>query len=224
VQGIGYRVQDIYCILQSTHRIHEKQLPNFIDVKELWWNGVESDADDYNRMIQKAKASGIVVKNFKRGDKLKIKKGVQIKFLSPPKNSAQTIKDNNQSLVFQILSGGWKALFTGDMEMSVEFDLIEKYGDSLKSDYLKVAHHGSRTSSDRSFLEKVKPLIASVGLKEGNRFGHPHPNVIRTYEEEHIPLLRTDELGAIEINFLENEIIVNSFKKGRVLSQSQKFP
>ena len=71
-------------------------------------------------------------------------------------------------------------LFTGDIEEIAEKQILEEYKNSniLKSEILKVAHHGSKCSSIQSFLEKVKPKIALIGVGKDNTFGHPNDEVI----------------------------------------------
>ena len=71
-------------------------------------------------------------------------------------------------------------LFTGDIEEIAEKQILEEYKNSniLKSEILKVAHHGSKSSSIQSFLEKVKPKIALIGVGKDNTFGHPNDEVI----------------------------------------------
>lgn len=120
--------------------------------------------------------------------------------LSPDRAKAIFSKDNNQSLVLQLLVFGKKALFTGDIELPVERALVEQWGSALKSDYLKVAHHGSRTSSDEEFLKQVSPLVATLGAQKKNRFHHPHEDVALRFQRLGIPLYRTDLHGAIKVN------------------------
>ena len=69
-------------------------------------------------------------------------------------------------------------LFTGDIEADAETELVKEFGNELKSDILKVGHHGSKTSSTPSFLEKVKPKIALIGVGKNNTFGHPNNGVL----------------------------------------------
>ena len=69
-------------------------------------------------------------------------------------------------------------LFTGDIEADAERHLVASNRDGLRADVLKVAHHGSRTSSTLEFLRAVAPLSAVISSGHDNRFGHPHPDVI----------------------------------------------
>lgn len=71
-------------------------------------------------------------------------------------------------------------LFTGDVEEVAEEQIVSKYKNSriLHSTVLKVAHHGSKTSSTEEFIETVKPKIAIIGVGENNLYGHPNVDVL----------------------------------------------
>ena len=64
---------------------------------------------------------------------------------------------------------------------------------------MKVAHHGSKTSSSKELLEAVKPKIALIGVGENNTFGHPNREVLQRLEDVNCKIYRTDEMGEIEI-------------------------
>ena len=102
-------------------------------------------------------------------------------------------------------------LFTGDIEEDAEKDLVKIYGNKLKSDILKVAHHGSKTSSIQEFLEAVKPQIALIGVGQNNTFGHPNSDVIEKLEKINTKIYRTDINGEISIKVNKNgEIKINT--------------
>lgn len=92
-------------------------------------------------------------------------------------------------------------LLTGDIEEIAEKEILEEYKNSniLKSTILKVAHHGSKTSSIQSFLEKVNPQIALIGVGKNNNFGHPDNSVIERLEKIHTKIYRTDKNREISI-------------------------
>ncbi len=89
---------------------------------------------------------------------------------------------NQHSLVLNIIHGDNEFLFTGDAGEDQERRLVENYGQLLDTDFLKVGHHGSKTSSELFFLNKVTPEIAVVSVAEKNRFGHPHPEAVERLE------------------------------------------
>ena len=107
-------------------------------------------------------------------------------------------------------------LFTGDIEAIAEKAILKKYSKNLnilKSDILKVAHHGSKTSSITEFIEKIKPKYAIIGVGEDNKFGHPSDSTIQNLEKANIRIYRTDKMGEIEIKTNGKEIKINEFLK-----------
>ncbi|EEL15225.1 DNA internalization-related competence protein ComEC/Rec2 [Bacillus cereus 95/8201] len=110
--------------------------------------------------------------------------------------------ENNASIVLWAKLGGITWLFTGDLEEEGEKGLVATYPD-LRADVLKVAHHGSNTSSITPFLSAVQPNIAIISVGERNRYGHPHKEVIERFEKMAIEIWRTDKQGAISYVFKE---------------------
>ncbi|PIE96788.1 DNA internalization-related competence protein ComEC/Rec2 [Bacillus fungorum] len=108
--------------------------------------------------------------------------------------------ENNASIVIWAKLGGVTWLFTGDLEEEGEKFLVTTYPD-LRADVLKVAHHGSNTSSIMPFLSTVQPNIAIISVGERNRYGHPHKEVIERFEKMGIEIWRTDKQGAISYIF-----------------------
>ena len=92
-------------------------------------------------------------------------------------------------------------LLTGDIEKIAENEILKEYENSniLNASILKVAHHGSKSSSINKFLEKVKPQIALIGVGEKNTFGHPNAGVINRLQNLNTKIYRTDEKGEITI-------------------------
>jgi competence protein ComEC len=104
---------------------------------------------------------------------------------------------NDNSLVLRISLGERAALLTGDAEAEQEALLVAEHGAALRADFLKVGHHGSRTSSTAPFLAAVRPELAGISCGVRNRFGHPHEIALDRLEGASIPVLRTDRGGAI---------------------------
>lgn len=130
-------------------------------------------------------------KDFKFGDS-------NIKFLLLPKGDYEKL--NNYSIVFKLIYGNNKILFTGDMEEINEKELLEN-GVDVSADILKVAHHGSSTSSSEEFLKAVNPRYALVssGNGNGNQFGHPVKRVVNFLKEHDVIMYRTDQLSTVEL-------------------------
>ncbi|MEN2465039.1 DNA internalization-related competence protein ComEC/Rec2 [Ornithinibacillus sp. FSL M8-0202] len=118
---------------------------------------------------------------------------------------------NENSLVFSISLGGRDWLFTGDIDKETEKDIIKTFPD-LSVDVLKVAHHGSNTSTDPEFISAIKPNYALISVGKNNRYGHPTRDVLETLNNEQVLVLRTDQAGAIIYRFNENDGTFYQFK------------
>lgn len=118
--------------------------------------------------------------------------GFDLRALHPGPETYARSKENNGSLVLSTRLGTRTVLLTGDVEAPAERDLVAR-GASLRADVLKVAHHGSRTSTTPAFLAAVAPRVTLVGVGRRNRFGHPSPEVLERLSGT--LLLRTDRDG-----------------------------
>ncbi len=113
--------------------------------------------------------------------------------------------ENNRSVVTVAKIGDKKFLFTGDAETVVEEALL-KEGLDLKCDVFSAGHHGSSTSNSEKFLRAVDPHYAVISVGEGNMYGHPHNEVLATFEYLGVEVLRTDRQGDITF-YIENGAI-----------------
>lgn len=127
---------------------------------------------------------------------------VKFEMISPMVASYQksNIKDNDRSCVLRITSKFGRVLIPGDIERGVENALIgSEY--ALQSDVLIAPHHGSKTSSTRAFVEEVNPSAVVFTMGYLNRFHHPHPTVIERFKTIGSKIYRSDQDGAVIINF-----------------------
>ena len=126
--------------------------------------------------------------------------GVHFEVLHPlPGDEATATKPNALSCVLRVQGtapGSGSLLLTGDIEAAQEAALVQRAGQSLRSDVLLVPHHGSRTSSTAAFLGAVAPQRAVVQAAYRSRFGHPAPDVMARYQARGIEVLRSDRCGA----------------------------
>ena len=120
---------------------------------------------------------------------------VSFTFLQQP--SSKLNSSNDHSNVIKLKYHNFSALFTGDISQEVEQSLLSK---DLHATLLKVAHHGSKHSSSREFLDAVKPQIAIISVGKYNNFNHPAPQVLQALQEHSRKILRTDKQGAIIIS------------------------
>jgi competence protein ComEC len=127
--------------------------------------------------------------------------GITCTFLAPDSAWAAGLDDpNSASAVVRLQFGVARLLLTGDAEADEEAWLLERYAPAdLRADVLKVAHHGSTTSSTAAFLDAVRPRVALVSVGATNRYGHPAPPVMRRLLERGTTVLRTDQLGVVRL-------------------------
>jgi competence protein ComEC len=112
--------------------------------------------------------------------------------------------DNERSLVLRAEAFGRRALLTGDVERWAESRLVaDRPAADLRSDVLKVAHHGSKTSTGDHILDAVAPRLALISAGPRNRYRHPSPVVLERLEERRIATLRTDRDGLVLISIGE---------------------
>lgn len=125
--------------------------------------------------------------------------GVHFDILWPQTDADLATRERNDtSVVVRMTYGATSFLLVGDISTTVESRLLQS--NSIEhSDVLKVPHHGSITSGDPDFINAVHPDISLISVGKGNSYGHPHPAVVRRYEQAGSRVLRTDLAGDIEI-------------------------
>ena len=163
--------------------------------------------DLFDRAVDRAK---LPVRIVKRGDVFVID-GTKVEILAPF-TDADGLRgsSNNGSIVLSIKFGRRSFLLTGDIERETEARLVASATD-LRADVLKVAHHGSRTSSISEFLAEVKPQHAVISVADPSPFGHPHPEVIERLHEIGPRIWRTSACGAITISTDGRDLQVETF-------------
>lgn len=138
-----------------------------LNVKKLIISKQIEQSEECDKMIRSAKKRNVKIIFVEEGNVLNIEKNVSFKIFWP--NVENPITENalnNNSIVAKLIYGKFKILFTGDIEQVVEEKLVEKYGEDLKSTILKVAHHGSKTSTIDKFLDAVQPEFALIGVRK----------------------------------------------------------
>lgn len=165
---------------------------------EYWDAGYVAGAGAYRASLVAARERGVRWRRVRPGDALDAD-GVRVRFLAPDSAWAATLDDpNSASTVALVEYGTVRFLLTGDAEALEERWLLERAA-SLRADVLKVAHHGSRTSSTAAFLDAVRPRVALVSVGAGNVYRLPNAEILDAIAARGAQVLRTDELGVIVV-------------------------
>ena len=161
----------------------------------------EENSENYQKFVEIVNRKNIPVSILKIGDRINIENDLYFDILWPQEKQIGENKLNNNAIVMKLNYNGFSCLFTGDIEEIAEEKLVEIYKDKriLKSDILKVAHHGSKTSTTEKIINQIKPEIALIGVGKNNLFGHPSDEVIKRLEEQNSKIYRTDENSEIMI-------------------------
>jgi competence protein ComEC len=161
--------------------------------------------DSYLASLAAARADGVAWHRVHPSDSLVVD-GVALHVLAPDSAWTAALSDPNlASVIVAVRWRGVRFLLVGDAEAPEEQWLVDRatrdssVADALRADVLKVAHHGSRTSSTPAFLALVRPRLALVSVGAGNTYGHPSAEVMRRLEDGGADVLRTDQLGTIVV-------------------------
>ena len=159
--------------------------------------GFAGASPPYRQSLASARQHGVRWMRVRPGDSLLVDEAT-ITFLAPDSAWADALADpNDASVVARVRVGGVTMLLTGDAEQAEEGWLLRHRAGELRADILKVAHHGSETSSSAAFLDAVRPALALVSVGAGNRYGHPAPGVLGALALRGAVVLRTDLHGAV---------------------------
>jgi len=150
--------------------------------------------DEWEKIIEKKKVERIFGIY---GMRIYLSDEIYLDIISPNEGEELTGKNvNDVMLVARLVYGDTEFLLTGDMEKALEYSLLSE-GEIIRSDVLKVAHHGSKNSSTEYFLREVSPEYAVIQSGDDNRYGHPHQETLDKLQSAYINILRTDTDGRI---------------------------
>lgn len=183
--------------------MEELQVKNVIFAKQ------EEDSNNYQEFIELVKEKNIKLRIVEKGNRIRIEDEIYFDLLWPPKKQIEENALNNNSIVAQLVYREFSMLFTGDIEEKAEKEILQDVNSNyLKATVLKVAHHGSKTSTTTEILKEIKPQVALIGVGKNNNFGHPSKETLEKLKNCNSKIYRTDESGEISIT-------VN--KKGKIV-------
>lgn len=159
---------------------------------------------DFDSLISLAESRKINIIRVRDEDELSIGE-MDIRVLNP--RMKEYSEQNDSSIVCQVTYGELDIIFTGDIEKATENSLLNEEL-FLKSDILKVSHHGSDTSTGEGFFEAVNPLISIISVGY-NSFGHPDEKTLEILKSYY----RTDQFGAIMIKYKKNRLMIETGKR-----------
>jgi competence protein ComEC len=207
----GIRRVDVIA-LSHAHEDHVGGLPSLTAAfhpKEIWTGETPMDPV-WARVRDAAARAHVPVKPLHAPARF-VFGGTQVEVLAPlPDYFPADVPKNNDSLVLRLTYGERSVLLTGDVERVIERGMLDA-GELRTTDVLKVAHHGSRTSSSEEFLETVHPAFAVISAGAENSYGHPHRQVVERLEQGHAEVVRTDRNGMITIRTDGHRIFVDKF-------------
>nr|WP_256223609.1 MBL fold metallo-hydrolase [Paenibacillus sp. 1_12] len=211
-----------------------------IPVKQLVYNGTIKPGAAVEKLFQTALDKQVKLVKASAGSTLKLDTSTELVVLHPIQDAAVEElhlekEQNGQSVVFMMRMDNTRWLFTGDMEQAAETavaqmtaakpqdnltaSLIETNGLPFKLpelmqqgtiDVLKVAHHGSKTSTSNNWLQAYKPKMAVISVGASNVYGHPHPTVVERLQQNGIQIVRTDKMGEIQMTVNNGKIKVKT--------------
>lgn len=199
-----------YVVATHPHEDHIGGLDDVIESFEIgnvYLPDTSSSSMSFKNLVESISQSGAKVNRAYAGVTMIDETDIRAEFLAPVNNYYED--ENNYSSVLKLTYKGFSFLFTGDAETISEYDMIEN-GAYLKSDVLKVGHHGSTTSTSNQFLRAVNPAVAVISVGHDNSYGHPHREILERLSD--LKLYRTDLNGTVTV-FCDGESLSVSTEK-----------
>lgn len=173
-----------------------------LSVGNLVWGADRVEGSEETDLMHIARENKIKVVQAIQGQKWSIEEGIEMWVLHPARESGRSEKSNNQSVVLLLNVYGETVLLTGDIEKEGEYrilDMLEEMKFRPQIDIMKVAHHGSRTSTTERWVDFFQPSVAVISVGQDNWFGHPTKEVLQRLKAADTQIYRTDVDGAVRV-------------------------
>ncbi len=198
-----------YLIATHPHEDHIGGLSDVIkstDIGKVYMPERIANTETFKYLLNTIKNKDLKIDIVKSGDIVIDEEGLKFYFLAPVKTNYENT--NDFSIVTKIEYGNNSLLIMGDAEAVSERDIL-KSDVKLKSDVLRVGHHGSSTSSTEKFVKAVNATDYVISLGIDNSYGHPHREVLKIINDRNGNIYRTDKMGDIKMSSDGNTIVFN---------------
>jgi competence protein ComEC len=193
-------------VLSHPHPDHFTGLASALEQLEVgeFWDSGQGEAEGagpvYAQLLRSLRARGVPIRHPEDlCGRARSFGAARVSLLAPCPSFTPRRGANDNSLVLSVAYGQRRFLFTGDAELEEEAELVQTHAAELRADYLKVGHHGSRTSTSEAFLSLVRPALATLSCGVRNRFGHPHLPTVERLNAQGVRTLRLDRSGSVEV-------------------------
>ncbi len=191
--------------ISGIYELIEKSKTECITINRICVFDESLKANQFEKLVDLARQEDITVLGIDGGDRISGPE-ITIECLYPSDILAEDM--NNNSLVLMCTFDGLRMIECGDVEIEGENVLLKE---DVKADIIKIAHHGSSSSSSEGFMQMVNPKLAIISAGKNNRYGHPHMETIELLDTNNIEYLCTMDTGALFVTSDKNRIKVEGF-------------
>ncbi|WP_199617455.1 DNA internalization-related competence protein ComEC/Rec2 [Paenibacillus alkalitolerans] len=214
------RIDALFISHQDTDHIGGLQaVIEQIPVRRIWFNGTLRQTDTAETLFRTALRKATPLSPASAGDSIRIDDATQVRMLHPiPPSTNDEVsvleEQNESSIVFVLEMYGMTFLFTGDIGEETERFVLNRLhsegGGAPSIDVLKIAHHGSKSSTSDEWLQAWRAKSAVISAGRGNVYGHPHPTVIDKLQRRGIAVFRTDSHGEVQFTVTPGHLRVRT--------------
>lgn len=187
-----------YIIATHPHEDHIGNMSKVLDnynVLNFYAPKIQTTTKTFEQMIDSLKTKNLKINAIKKGtESINLGENTKVTVFSPTKDYYENL--NNYSPIIKIQYGKTSFLFTGDAQKDVEKEIISSDED-ISADVIKIAHHGSSTSTTKEFLNKVHPSIGVISVGSDNSYDHPNMDTLKRLKDSNVQLYRTDKDGTV---------------------------
>ncbi|MEB2301356.1 MBL fold metallo-hydrolase [Lysinibacillus xylanilyticus] len=167
---------------------------NSIEIGQFYDSGKVHTSQTFEEMLTLIDTKNIPYNVPKTGDRIAFDDDINVKVLNANENATD---NNDASIVLKLAYGNVSFLLTADAGIALEKEMMQ---DDVKATILKAGHHGSNTSSSAGFIQAVHPEVTILSYGEGNKYGHPHAEVVERLQAIGSKIYATAEVGTVIVS------------------------